>query len=449
LEIHMHKKLFLMLTLLVTPLVFANTPPPLGFQSPEHVAIGENVLLQFPDSAPSRDVSLHLQNGLTFSYGEILALSGDFYGVVDAPIALGKTVEEQQQRFVNAFATLATDTKAVAESAKLLALIKKEEKDIQVGIQQGENPTAVYARVNTDYDIEWNCITGGLCAADIPGVSQEVLRKIYVLKQGRYLQLADTDFDHFNIQAWQAYSAGHSVALATAIAANRDHTIATLEKAYAMNAFASHYLSDSFAAGHMRSPRLELYYTVFPATVGSILAGSMHVEDNKQGLVISNRRGDTWKAYGDSYYADERNQKNRALLQEAMQTSADEIYAAFATGKLPTEDKVHDLIPDLEKLSRPDEQHVNLSPLFYWDKDKKVALRRNSLTDVHDYTWTAYWIGWETMLELLSINGIPSSEQAALLAHADTRAGALKKGLITDKDVLKFYQSHKAMLQSV
>jgi hypothetical protein len=438
----MQKKLFLILALLATPAVFANNTPPLGFQSPEHVTIGENVMLQFPDKLPANGVSLHLQNGLTLTYGEIVALGGDFYGVVDAPIALGKTSAEQQQRFVNAFATLATDTKAVAESAKLLALIKSEAKDIQQGIDQGENPTAVYARVNPDYNVEWNCITGGLCATDVPGVPKDVLRKIYVLKQGRYLQLADTDFDHFNVQAWQAYNAGHSAALETAITAHGDNNnVAILEKAYAMNAFACHYLTDAFAPGHMRTPRLELYYTVFPATVGSILAGSMHIEDNKQGLVISNRRGDTWKAYGDSYYADERNQKNRALLQEAMQTSADEIYATFTSGQLPTEDKVHDLIPDLEKLSRPDAQHVNLSPMFYWDKDKKIVFRRSSLTDLHNYTWTAYWIGWETLLELLSVNGIPGNEQAALLAHTDTRSDALKKGLITDSDVLKFYQS--------
>jgi hypothetical protein len=55
----MQKKIFLMLTLLITPPVFANTTPPLGFESPEHVTIGENVMLQFPDSPPSHGAALH------------------------------------------------------------------------------------------------------------------------------------------------------------------------------------------------------------------------------------------------------------------------------------------------------------------------------------------------------------------------------------------------------
>jgi hypothetical protein len=443
----MRKHLLIAITLFVSPFAMAHNSKPVGFESPEHILIGDNVTLQFPDAPQGKaGASLHLQNGLRLTYGEILTLSGDFYGVVEAPIALGKTLAEQKQRFQNAYDTLAVDTHAVTETPKLLTLVQAETNDIQQGMNQGENPTAVYARVNTDYNIQWNCITGGLCAADVPGVPQDVLRKIYVLKQGRYLQLADKDFDHFNVQAWQAYSAGHRLALETAIHAHQNNNALELEKAYAMNAFACHYLSDFFAPGHMRTPRLELYNTIFPATIGSILSGFMHKEDNKQGLVVSNHRGDTWKAYGDAYYLDTRNAKNRAILQEAMQTSADEIYAAFTTGQLPTEDKVYPLIPDIEKLVKPDNNHLNLSPLFYWDEQQKVVKRRDRLNDMNDYTWTAYWLGWETLLELLGTNDAPGVEQAALLAHMDTHNDALKKGLIRDKDVLDFYRLYKAKL---
>jgi hypothetical protein len=439
----MRKHLLIAITLLMSPLAIADNTPPLGFESPEHIMIGDSVLLQFPEGPAGKQmVLLHLPNGLALTYGEIVALSGDFYGVVDAPISLGKTTEEQKQRFFDAFATLAIDKNAVAETAKFLSLIKAEANDIAQGINQGENPTSVYARIGTDYNIQWNCISGGLCAADYPTVPEEVLRKIYVLKQGRYLKLADRDFDHFNVQAWLAYT----LALEMAMHAYQDKNILELEKAYALNAFACHYLSDSFAPGHMRTPRWELYNTVFPATVGSILSGYMHREDNQQGLTVSNRRGDTWKAYGDAYYLDPRNQQNIALLQEAMQTSANEIYAAFNTGKIPTENKVFALIPDLDKLLDRSNHQTNLSPLFYWDEKNKVVQRRSHLNDMHNFEWTSFWVGWETLLELINIAGIPSLAQTTLLAHPDSHADALTKGVIQDKDVLNFYRSYQATL---
>lgn len=409
---------------------FANSNNPLGFESPEHILIGNNVSPQFPNTAPPK---LHLANGLALTYGEILTLGGDFYGVIEEPIALGKTATEQKQRFLKAYATLAIDANATSEAPKLLAVMQETLKHTQ-----NANQTMLKQFSSADYTMQWNCITGGMCpSANLP---VETVRKIYFLQQGRYLKLADTDFDHFSYSAWTAYAAGHAIALETALQAHQNNNIHDLETAYAINAFASHYLSDAFSPGHMRTPRLELYNLVFPATIGSLLSGYMHGEENHQGLIISNRRGDTWQAYGDGFYLDPRNERNREILQEALQASADDVYTVFITGRLPTDDVVFKLIPNFDTILI-DEKHLNTPALFVWDKQKNKLLRRVHMNDLQDTQLTEYWLGWETLLELVASRGLPAESQAALLTHEDTRKIALQKGLITDKDILQFYQS--------
>jgi hypothetical protein len=64
--------------------------------------------------------------------------------------------------------------------------------------------------------------------------------------------LALHNIDHFGAEARLTYNAGHTLALD--VASQGD-----LQKAYAINAFADHYLQDSFAAGHIRVPRSALY----------------------------------------------------------------------------------------------------------------------------------------------------------------------------------------------
>ena len=53
--------------------------------------------------------------------------------------------------------------------------------------------------------------------------------------------------------AWEAYSAGHRVAIKYAAQNKGDRD--GLSRALAMNACASHFLSDLFAPGHLRTPR--------------------------------------------------------------------------------------------------------------------------------------------------------------------------------------------------
>lgn len=441
----MFKLLFIIVISLLSTLNYAQeiTASPIGFESPEHITIGENIFLQFsPDTAKTNKFLFTLPNGVILTYAEIMTLGGDFYGVVEKPIALGQFPDDRKKRFENAYATLAIDPNALLEVPKILADIKLEMLQVQEGIDKGENPRDIYARIATDHTVEWNCITGGFCASDSPGLPKDAIHKIFFLKQGRYLKLSDTDYDHFEEFAWMSYTAGHSVALAKAIEAHNENDIKKLEEAYAMNAFACHYLSDLFSSGHMRTPHYLLSSLVFPSTLGSILTNYMHNEDNQSGLLVTNHRGDKWKAYGDTCYLDARNQVNRDLLQQALQTSADEVFAVYTDGKNPTSDKVFPFVPDLELLTRSSE-YINTSPLFFWDKQHKQLMRRTHINDMTNFERTPVWVGWETLLELVAIKGLPQGVQAQLLSHDDTRAYALQLGLISDKELLNFYLQFK------
>ena len=80
--------------------------PQLRFEGAEHTAIGDSTLLRFVKDAPAipaSQVELHLPNGLALTYGQVIALGGDFYGIPDQPICEGATAADRIQRFTNAF----------------------------------------------------------------------------------------------------------------------------------------------------------------------------------------------------------------------------------------------------------------------------------------------------------------------------------------------------------
>lgn len=83
--------------------------PQLRFEGGEHTAIGDSTLLRFVKDAPAIpawQVELHLPNGLALTYGQVVALGGDFYGIPDQPICEGATPVERVQRFSAAFNSL-------------------------------------------------------------------------------------------------------------------------------------------------------------------------------------------------------------------------------------------------------------------------------------------------------------------------------------------------------
>lgn len=226
---------------------------------------------------------------------------------------------------------------------------------------------------------------------------------------GRYLLLAQTNFDHFSQDAVIAYTAGHAVALGMAVAASQQAgnaaQNAALQVAYAANAFADHFLSDLFSSGHMRAPRKQLYRGVTPSDLGSLLARAMHDEDSHFGLMVTPANGGApWRAYGDKRYFDSVDLTNLNLVDGAVQLSADEVWEAFSTGQTlqPANFAALGFIANLTTVQQFGANiATNFSPMFALGNGGTVV-RRTNLNDLNDQSWINDWFGFSTYALLKS-----------------------------------------------
>ncbi len=391
------------------------------YTSSEHLTAGNNIKVYFnKNDSGKNEYIFSFPNALSLSYGDIVTF-GDFYGDPDKAISLGESKEEREKRFLFAFNMFTVNTDSVEEANKIMDVIHNEQQYVLIAINNGEQPEAVYARISDETSRKLNCITGGGCD-----------EKTWWLTSGRYLKLAEYNYDHFGENTLIAYQAGHDVAIRQAIAAGKNHDKKALEIAYAMNAFAQHFLSDRFASGHIRTPRKELNDHVTPEKVGATLAGYMHNEENEHGLHVHNNRGIGWISYGDNSYLSDRNDINRYMLNEALQTSTNHIFNAYLTGSASV-DSTMNIIPYADETSPNTSQDI--SQLFYFDSSKNVLMRRADMNNVDDKNWISNWWGWTTLIELRNQRGMPIALQRQLaLSHYKDRA--IQDGLITDKDIL-------------
>lgn len=364
-----------------------------GFTSVEHLTFGDEVKLYFTSKNQGQsNTVITMPNGLHLTYGDILAF-GDFYEVPHEVISLGKTDAERRERFIAAFNSFAINPSVIDEAKQILSVIHGAQELVREGMARGEDPTDILNRISPEAHRKLNCITGGGCS-----------EKGWWLKPGRYLILANTDFDHFGDHAWIAYQTGHQVAMEMALKARETADLKKLEFAYALNAFASHFLSDRFSSGHIRTPRLKLYMQVTPSTVGSLLVNFMHNEESIYGIHVHNKRGEHWVAYGDRLYFKEEDKTHREKLQEVLQMSANEIFDAYQLGL--TQSSLEDLVPQADEIGN--HGSIDIAPLFYWDNDLQKLMRRVDVANRFDRHWTENWAGWSTLILLSSAHGIPS-----------------------------------------
>jgi hypothetical protein len=361
-------------------------PSRVTFEGGEHTAIGDSIILKMSANDPGQPayrVQLPIQTGLTLTYGQIVALGGDFYGVPDAPIADGGTPAERQQRFINCYNTLATGS--VAEVNNILSIMQREITAVNTALNQGKPASEVYDQLGNDLNKAWNVATGGgSFVSDL-------------IPMGRYLKLSTMNWDHFGEWAILAYKAGHAVALAKAIEAHNatapTQALALLQTAYAMNAFADHFLSDLFSAGHIREPRRQIYQTANVGVTANLCAKGMHDEDCKYGLRVANRLGNTWRAYGDKRYFDTVNLYNKALVDSAVQQSATEIFEAFLNGTQPDNPDNYlalHFTPILAQVQDYQNNPLgNFVPMFVLVGESVQC--RNDLNDLNTPGWTSIW----------------------------------------------------------
>lgn len=389
-----------------TSLAFSGQTPPNGFALSEHLASGEKIALSFDSDTPAVvNPTLHLPNGLKLSYGTLLSL-GDLYGVLGQPISMGQSAKERQQRFLEAFQSFAENTAAIDEVKQLKRVIAEELKTIKSGMKQGESAEAIYQRIRNETGRQINCITGGGCLA-----------ANWWMFPGRYLKLAMENYDHFVPHAQKAYLSGHHVALKQALKARQTGLRKDLELAYALDAFACHFLSDQFAAGHLRTPRNQLSKYIKPELVGALLANYMHNEDNKQGLHVHNKNQDHWVVYGDFSYFNPLNDSNQQLLERALQASTDAVFNTYSSGLIIPTDAILAFLPETD--SATSDNYPDSSPLFTWDEPTQKLLRRKDISNLYDKRMTANWWGWSTLLALKRQYGLTTEMRSVfyLLEH--------------------------------
>ncbi len=399
------------------------------FVSAEHVILGDKVKIYYSANDPGKEGAvLHLPNGLNLTYGEIVSM-GDFYEILSSPVSQVQSDTERKARFLAAFLSFTEEAAVISEVNQILGVVHDEMNILNEGIKKGETTEEIYKKIGNDNERKLNCITGGGCNS-----------LTWFLYPGRYLSLANQGYDHFGDNAWITYKTGHDLALKQATLAHQTNDLKKLEIAYAMDAFASHFLSDRFASGHIRTPHQALLDHVTPGTIGSILAGYMHSEENARSIHVHNERGDHWIAYGDKSYFNPINAQHRNLINETLQASVNQIFAAYQSGSINVDDTVSKLIPQPDETGNHSQQDI--SPLFYWDNSTSKLMRRSDMTNVNDRHWTSDWWGWSTMIELQKERGLDFVDQAAL-ALSGMHEQALQAGLITNKEIVTYIKQQK------
>ena len=209
------------------------------FMFSEHRFLGNTLQLPDHDTGDAHDKSaaknpLTLANGLQLTYGEINGFAGDYFGLKD-PICMLSSPEKRRAAFKAAFEALAVGSAGKDKAMAIKAALHTLQAEIDTALQS-DDLEAVHAIYKKN-------------VSDMKGLDN--ITQQYKAGAG-FLELASSNVDHFGRQARITYNAGHALALS--IAAGGD-----LPTAYAVNAFADHFLQDSFAAGHVRVPRLELF----------------------------------------------------------------------------------------------------------------------------------------------------------------------------------------------
>mmetsp|Transcript_4066 Transcript_4066/g.5856 ORF Transcript_4066/g.5856 Transcript_4066/m.5856 type:complete len:866 (-) Transcript_4066:197-2794(-) len=162
--------------------------------------------------------------------------------------------------------------------------------------------------------------------------------------------------------------------------------------AYFYEGLGSHSLTDLFSAGHIRTPSKRLRTSHCSATRGGFATNHMHDEDSYNGILMTNRNGsEPWWVFGDSFYFEPFNEKNKQMMHTALQGSIDEVYAAFTTtggfsvvhkgssngsmNEYPG--KGIDFVPDIEtsKTGVTNFWDVNTCPMWYEHTDGTMYRR--------------------------------------------------------------------------
>jgi hypothetical protein len=205
------------------------------------------------------------------------------------------------------------------------------------------------------YNYEYNKATGGWGGA--VGA---------LLKSGLYLKLAQYNYDHFGDNAVKSYLTGHTLALEYA---SRATNVEELKYAYFVEGYADHFLTDLFATGHSRTPRVEIvnYCANLGQGPASFLTKLMHDQDGTTGLTLVNGKGETWFGTGDENFYTPANKDNKLRALNVVQQSVDQIYNAYVSKNANlaiNNAEMKKVMPDVEATANLVQNTVSFPPMY-------------------------------------------------------------------------------------
>jgi hypothetical protein len=337
-----------LLAVLLNPLAYATannqmqnqlqTGHELQFDSPEHFDLGAYALLSVPSDQGGVEKiygnkltvkSLQTSYGqMNLSFADIFWLGGDLIGEPKQIIGLSADPASTFQNNLVAFDKYKDYIPAV------LIVYSNVTTDVQKFIDTGS--TLV---VPDKYNYEYNKATGGWGGA--VGA---------LVKSGLYLKLAQYNYDHFGGNAVKSYITGHTLALEYASKATNAEE---LKYAYFVEGYAGHFLTDLFATGHLRTPRVEIvnYCANLGQGTASFLTKLMHDQDGTTGLTLVNGKGETWFGTGDENFYIPANKDNKIRALSVVQQSVDQIYNAYVSKNANTainNAEMKKVMPDVE-----------------------------------------------------------------------------------------------------
>ena len=360
-----------------------------GFASPEHDGIGRDAIgnSRFGKEAmrwfvhTNVDVN-HPHAKLTF--GHVVAAAGDLFGPF--------TRDDKISRDANGKERSPEERRAKARKA-VASMLKAEPRQIGGVIKLFEECTTAFEQFRRDFPDDppsefykkvWKADKE--TAAIVKWQIMPSTSSIVALKE--LLALLSANLDHFLPEARTTYLAFHEIAVEYGKMAKEERDEEKKKElinlALVCEGWSGHYLTDSFAAGHIRTPREKLDHA---SVLCDLLSNAMHNDDGKD-LVVSHSFDkefkEQWIAVGDGRLFDEEGKFSRGKAVHAVTTSLNHLYSVIYDDK-PIENEAPSLIPVVVP-----EEHVKESLTFYYPLlcvDEKNVLRTRM-------KWKGYYWEW-------------------------------------------------------